>query len=541
VATALVVLAAAPGAFAHAVLLTTDPADGAVLKRSPAQVLLRFSESVETELGSVRVYDGGGDRVDSGQLSRPSASSVAVPIGRGLPRGTYTVAWRVISADTHPVHGAFVFSVGTGTENADAIAARVLEGEATPRSLDAGFTVVRFLSFALLLAVVGGTVALAVVLRRVDERLRARLSRLLALLAFVLVPVSLAGIVFEGAVASGFGLLDAARWSVISAVGRTRFGEAWLARAALAALLGLAVALVRRPAVAGPLSLLLAAGLAVTTTAAGHASIGGAFVFVVDLLHVLAASVWFGGLLFTGLALRGAGREERWPLAATVVPRLSLIALGSVGLLLVAGVVNGYLEVRAWRGLWDTTYGRLLLAKVGLVLPLLVLGAYNNRRSVPRLRAQVASALERTRFLRAIGTELVLVVAVVALTAVLVSEVPAKALVASGGPFAATTGIGPYELNVIVDPARAGPNALHLYLLSRSGQPAQVAEAKVSASLPGQGIGPLRLAAQPAGPGHYIVSGAPLAIPGQWRLGFTVRRGEFDEWIKTIDVPIRKD
>jgi copper transport protein len=153
-----------------------------------------------------------------------------------------------------------------------------------------------------------------------------------------------------------------------------------------------------------------------------------------------------------------------------------------VGVLLVAGVVNGYLEVRAWRGLWDTTYGRLLVAKVALVLPLLALGAYNNRRIVPPLRAHVASALERARFLRALGAELGLVVAVVAVTAVLVSEVPAKALVASGGPYAATTMIGPYELNVIVDPARAGPNAVHLYVLSHSGQPAQVAEAKVSAA-----------------------------------------------------------
>jgi copper transport protein len=447
----------------------------------------------------------------------------------------------VISADTHPVHGAFVFSVGAVAADADAVAARVLAGEATPRSLDVGFTFVRFLSFALLLAVIGGTVALAIVLRRVDERLRARLSRLLALFAFALMPVSLAGIVFEGALAGGFGLVDGARWSVASAVARTRFGEAWLARAVLAALLGLTVTLVRRPAVAGPVCLLLAGGLAVTTTAAGHASIGDGLLFAVDLLHVLAASVWTGGLLLTALALRYAGREARWPMAATVVPRLSLIALGTVGLLLVAGVVNGYLEVRAWRGLWETTYGWLLLAKVALVLPLLALGLYNNRRAVPRLRAQVTSALERTRFLRALGAELVLLVAVVAVTAVLVSEVPAKALVASGGPFAATTALGPYELNVIVDPARAGPNAVHLYVLSRSGQPAQVAEAKVSASLPAQGIGPLRLSAQAAGPGHYIVSGAPLAIPGQWRLGFTVRRGEFDEWIKTINVPIRKD
>jgi hypothetical protein len=83
--------------------------------------------------------------------------------------------------------------------------------------------------------------------------------------------------------------------------------------------------------------------------------------------------------------------------------------------------------VRVWRGLWETTYGRLLLAKLALVLPLLALGAYNNRFAVPRLKAGIASAVERTRFLRTAGAELAPMAAIVGVTAVLVAQPPARA------------------------------------------------------------------------------------------------------------------
>ena len=98
----------------------------------------------------------------------------------------------------------------------------------------------------------------------------------------------------------------------------------------------------------------------------------------------------------------------------------------SVAVLLVAGAINGYLQVRAWRGLWETEYGVLLLVKIGLVLPLLALGAYNNRFAVPRLRRQIASAAERRRFIRMAGAELVVMLAIVGVTAGLVNAPPAR-------------------------------------------------------------------------------------------------------------------
>ncbi|MGH9298882.1 MAG: copper resistance CopC family protein, partial [Acidimicrobiales bacterium] len=113
-------------ASAHAQLETTQPVEGAVLSSSPARVVMHFDQAVEIDLGSVRVIGPGDRRVDEGGTYHPNgqASSIAVNLPPRLSNGTYIVAWRVISADSHPVHGAFIFSLGTdaGAAKANALA-----------------------------------------------------------------------------------------------------------------------------------------------------------------------------------------------------------------------------------------------------------------------------------------------------------------------------------------------------------------------------------------------------------------------------------
>jgi copper transport protein len=351
-----------------------------------------------------------------------------------------------------------------------------------------------------------------------------------------LVALALLGIVLQGAAAGGFGLADAPDWDVVSSVLGTRFGEVWAAQAVLA----LAAAALLLGGRLARFALVPAGLLALTPAASGHASVSGAFALVTDVAHVAAAAVWVGGLATLVLALVWAG-ARRWELATTAVPRFSALAVGAVAVLMVSGATGGYLEVRALRGLWETTYGQLLLAKVALVLPLLALGLYNNRRAVPRLRAGLASAVERTRFLRTAGVELALMVAIVGVTAVLVSEPPARAEVAPRGPYAATAPLGDLELNLVVDPAAAGSNQIHLYLTDRTGRPTNVTEATVSATLASRGVGPLRFKAHRAGPGHFVVHGAQLALAGDWQLRIETRRGEFDSSEATVSVPIRKE
>jgi copper transport protein len=528
-------LVVAAPAGAHASLVETQPANGTVLETWPDHVQLRFNEPVDASLGALRVYGSDAKRVDSGRVSRPNVNTVALHLGdRPLARGTYTVAWRVVSADSHPIHGAFVFSVRSKSETTGVID-QVLKEDEVPREVSVGFTVTRFLSFALLLACIGGAVALFGVFRGIGSPVEPTLRRVLGVLALVLAVLSLLGIVFQGASAGGFGLGDAFSWDVFRAVIDTRFGEVWLVRAGLAAGLALIAFSGVRPVWLLP----FAAGLAWTPPASGHANTAGALAFAMDLLHVIAASVWAGGLTFVLLALILAG-VGRWPLAAAIVPRFSALAVGSVAVLLVGGLVNGYLEVRAWRGLWETNYGRLLLAKSAVVLVLLAIGAYNNRRAVPQLRRQASSPREQRRFLRFVGAELALFAVAIGVTAVLVGEPPAKAVVAPSGPVTRTTTVGPYELNLVVDPATTGANAIHLYLLNKNGQPAKVAGAQVEATLPDPGLGPLELPAHPAGPGHFAVHGAVLPLAGDWDLDVGVRRGEFDLSQVTLSIPIRK-
>jgi copper transport protein len=472
------------------------------------------------------VLDQSGRRVDDGRESRPAPNAVAVGLPPALPKGTYVIAWRVVSADTHPVHGAFTFSVGPAAGNANSIAAGALAGEATPPSVSIGFGVVRFLRFLLILLAGGAALQLAI------SRLGRRVEVAAAAAALGYVPVAILGLVYDGAVAGGFSVSGAAHWSVVHTVLDTRFGIVWMLQAALA--IALAAVVLLRLRILGAI---LGAVLVGATTAASHAAADGTFAVVVDGAHVVAASAWTGGLAATALALVFA-RGDRWRVAARIVPRFSVLATVAAGVLIVAGVTSAYLEVRAWRGLWETTYGQLVLVKAGLLLSLLALGLFNNRVSVPGLRIELAKV--RRRFVRAAALELVLIAAVVGVTAALVQEPPAKAQVLSSGPYSSTARLGPYELDTTVDPARTGANEIHLYVLNPSGQPANSAEAHIFASLPSAGLGPLRFQAAIGGPGHFILDGARLPIAGRWSFRIEVRFGSFDQYDTTLIVPITK-
>src|SRR2546430_12021137 len=104
-----VLVAAAPAASAHAVLLRTDPSPQTTVKKAPPAVRLVFSEPVEVSFGAVRVFDVDATRVDAGTIKRAQGNrEVIVPV-RPLKDGTYTVTWRVVAADGHPLHGGLTF------------------------------------------------------------------------------------------------------------------------------------------------------------------------------------------------------------------------------------------------------------------------------------------------------------------------------------------------------------------------------------------------------------------------------------------------
>lgn len=544
----------APAAFAHATLLETEPANDAVVEASPDRVVLRFDEGVESALGAIRVYDGDGEQVDAGEITRPSRESVAVAIDRELQRGTYTVTWRVISDDSDPIDGAFIFHVQAPGPQPEGVAAQVLED--TPFVVSAFYTGGRFLDYVLMLLCVGGVASLVLVLSVASPEVRRRVQRPLAVAALALVFVALAGIVFQAAAAGDLTLREAAAWNAVSEVMDTRFGRFSLARAVLA----LCVAVVlwqmarsgeRAERALGGVALVLCLAMIVTPVASGHASVSGPLSFAADYAHVAAAAAWTGGLAALGLGLWLA-RAGRWRLAERAVPRFSTMAVGAVVALLVAGTINGVIQVKlpgtwsipdAWRGLWESTYGLLLLAKIALVVPLLALGAYNNRYSVPRLRAGIASTLEQRRFLRAAGTELAIMVVIVGVTAFLVNAPPARTEVEMHGSVATDVDFdGRLMAHLSVEPGTAGRNDIHLAFETPEGDPAELDEVRIAATLASAGVGPLRYEAEPTGEdGAFAAMGAQLPIAGDWQLRIEAREGEFDVFTQTVSIPIDEE
>ena len=199
--------------------------------------------------------------------------------------------------------------------------------------------------------------------------------------------------------------------------------------------------------------------------------------------------------------------------------------------------------VRHLDALIETGYGRAVLAKFLLLVAILVpLGAYNRRRSVPRLN-RIASGGEppgRAGLLlrRALRAEVAVLVVVLGVTAALASYAPP--VTAQGGPVSTETQFGPIQLEMSVEPATVGANQLHIYLFdAKTGAPfAKVKELKATVALPEKGIS-LPLEPQLAGPGHYTVPGALLSSSGEWQIELTVRVSAFDEYSTKVGVEIR--
>jgi copper transport protein len=576
----LAVLLPAGPASAHALLEETVPARGAALEAAPGQVELRFSEPVEVAFGAVRVYGADGAEVqdDAAFHPRDEDRAVAVRLRGGLPDGGYTVTYRVVSADSHPISGGFVFGIGEGGAGSAATVGELLDGQSAGPATSVAFAAVRALQFGAIALAVGALAVLALVWlpalaalatpawAPASAAFAARWRRLLGLAAAAGLASALLALPLQAATAAGTTF-----WAAIGDAGdvlQTRFGTVW-GIGALAWLLVLGIAVVRRalvpaarPATVGATGVavpragrwlgalaLPLAWLVALPALGGHASVQEpvAALLPANVLHVIAASAWIGGIAVLVFALPAATRRlpppDRTRLLAGAVGRFSTLALVAVAVLLAGGILQSLLELSAVDDLVDTAYGRAITVKSALVAVLLALGAWNRRRTLPALAREARDGAPPgrpgTALRRALRAEVALGVAALAATGALAGYSPGAAQ--ATGPFSASADYGPARAELTVEPALAGPNEVHVYLFDRAdGTQWDETEAlTVRASLPAAGIAPIELDARKAGPGHYVIGGAPLAPAGDWRLEFVSRISEFDEQRATFEVPVR--
>lgn len=389
---ALLLGVAAP-ADAHAALIRTDPADGSVVQTAPQSVLLTFSEGVLLSTDSLRVLDPRGKDVAAGKPQHASGgkdtgSTATVPLRPGIGDGTYTVAWKAISQDSHPVAGAFTFSVGAPSKTSVDLSGVSAVGGGAAATL---YGIARYFAYGGFALLVGSSVFLSVCWPR--GALLRPMQRLAAGGWATLVAATIALLMLRGPYANGTGLGDAVDPDVMRSVLETRPGAALVSRLLLLAAAAVFLAVLfgsyakredpeERADLAWGLGIggtVVAIGIAATWAMAEHASVGiqKQIAMPVDILHLLSMAVWLGGLitLLTALFARStAGAVEPY-----AVRRFSLIALTAVTTLIGTGTYQAWRQMGSWGAFLDTHYGQLLFIKIWLVCALVGVAWFSRR------------------------------------------------------------------------------------------------------------------------------------------------------------------
>ncbi|MEV6395365.1 copper resistance protein CopC [Streptomyces sp. NPDC051907] len=433
-------LAGASPASAHAALTGSNPKDGAVVPTAPKEVTLTFSEQIAMGDDSIRVLEPSGKRADKAKirdLGQGGEVAYGVDLLRGLPKGTYTVAWQAVSADSHPVSGAFTFSIGAPSQTTVALP----KNEAGGGVVGFLYDIARYASYAGFVLLAGGAAFVLACWRR-GASVRS-LQRLVVQGWLTLTVGTLAMLLLRSPYTGSGKLGDAFDLSGLQAVLETKTGAALISRLLLLGAAALFVAVLfgafakqhaagaslgeeneeskestestetkavdadeqdaaqKRAAekaekekadkaekndLAFGLSLggtVVAAGIAATWALSEHASTGlqPGLAMPMDVLHLLAVAAWLGGLAALLTALYSAPWIER-----AAVRRFSTVAFASVVVLSATGLYQSWRQVGSWSALTGTSYGQLLLVKVALVA-VMVAVAWISRRWTARLGA----------------------------------------------------------------------------------------------------------------------------------------------------------
>ncbi|MEN9203022.1 MAG: copper resistance protein CopC [Thermostichus sp. DG_1_6_bins_120] len=486
-----------PG-FAHASLLSTFPADGAVLEDPPAQIELRFNEPVR--ITQLQLLSSSGQTVELGELTG-SAAALQASLPAGIPTGSYLVSWRAISADSHPVSGSFVFQVG----QADPQALRVLlaaHGQTDP--LRWPLLMVRwgiYLGSLFVVGVLGWWPLLQGRREQVAESWAFATAWLTLSLTVVAFCLHMAQLYPQFSGSDGLAVLT------------SPFGRGIALR-----LLGLGM-LIWACEGAGPWTSGLGSLLVIGSfLPIGHALTSDFPLGTMALLglHLAGSAFWLGGLW----GLHHLLKRELTSDSTARVERFSDVATWAVPGLILAGVGMGGIH-RGWQ--WDHPYGQYLWAKLILVLMIMGLGAHNKFHLLPAL--QTRSRAARVSLQRIVRLELLGLVLVLALTSFLVAQSPPTSH-GAGSPSepVCQAQLPDLPVHLKISPCRPGPNRVSVKI---EGIPAQ--ELTLSFSLPEQGIPPLRRRARAEGAGQFVVEDAPLALAGEWQIDLALLISDFEQ------------
>jgi copper transport protein len=542
---ALVASLALPGAaWAHAALLRTVPVASATVNAPPREVALTYDEAVEPRFAIVSVTDAAGRQETTGppRRSPTNPDTLLIPVKR-VAEGWYLVYWRAISVDGHPVRGAFTFAVGPNPGPAPQFPVpSTSESAATPR-----LVATRWVVFLSVMAAIGLLALRLGIARPLVRRVSGARLRAVSIAFFISSVAGLLAIPFYTLLATAnFALRPVTDvGALIPLLNVSAFGRGYLdlelcfALFVAAAAVALWVDKPGRPqrSIAELLATggaaLAAAAVLVVPGAAGHAAQTaprGLSVFL-DWAHLLAGSLWIGGLAGVLVLWRSLPAASRTAGLGVVVPRFSNVAFASVMVLIASGTGAAIVHMPTLASMWQTSYGQAMLVKIGLLLA--AMAAVNLLRTKQRLadaRPDVSSSAARL-LRRLVSGEVVLVAAAIFAAAVLSSLAPPSKALAEVGNASAHVGPGPivsvvkkngYELRFRVAPNKAAvPNAFAVQI-TRNGKPVRHASVLLTFAMLDMSMPNQEFHLSETSPGIYGDEKPALVMVGHWGLTFAV-------------------
>lgn len=519
------VFALHPGdALGHAALVRSDPAPNAFLQKAPTQITLTFTEPLDQRSSSIRVLDSRGGALASGKID---LSDNALTMTLKLPKlnpGIYNVVWSNVSRiDGHALRGSYPFtvlnpdgSVPTGTNTFGGVG-----GGNDPAPVGEQVAV-RALSL-LGLVIVAGAALVVMLWGKAGEPARPALERTVYVGAAVLGVATLLNLAAIKDVYSGVPLKDVVFQSTV--------GGYWLTRFGVVLLLGVGGTFIAEfPKRTGAIMLAFSGLYIWAYTQTSHAAAGSGSFWArsLDLVHGLTALLWVGAIIGVLVCARLLWRRGSY---GALMARFTVLASVLVYVLIATGIFSSFIEIDTPSKLVDTRYGVTLLVKIGLILPMLLLGFYNMRTGRKRL-ASLAPG-EPRRFIYTAGTEAFLGLAVLVAAAFLTQTTVSKSVATDTGgkPFDQTATMADLDVQLHIDPNKTGINTYQVKLFDKgTADPVDAERVRLTFRyLDDQNVGPSTLTLDKSSPGTYTGEGPFLTLEGQWRVEAEVRRANVDD------------
>ena len=527
----LIALAHASDAGAHASLVRTDPADGAVLPLPPAVLTLTFNEPVSPLV--VRLIGPDGKAIAVRDVVAENAT-VMIPAPPMPERGTHVLSWRVISADGHPVGGAVMFSIGAPSARPDAAADS--QADASVRTL---LWAIKLVLYVGLFVGVGGAFFQAWI---ADPDSRAARSSIVAMLAGLIAApasVGLQGLDALGLPVSGLGQRITWETGLDTSYGITAIV------AAIALFAGLFSCAAESRRIARGLSLTGLLGIGLALSLSGHAGtaeprlISRLAVFV----HAVCVGLWIGALLplLAGLRWSTAARQSS---KLKELARFSRVIPVPLALLVASGAWLAVVQLGPVDALWTTSYGQVLACKLAAVAALLGLAAANRYRLVPQLDREGGAAARPLAI--SLAFEFTIALAILGLVALWRFTPPPRALATNAAISLHVHGDKAMAQIDIErhDADRAQANVL---VLDGAFQPLAVKEVTLVLANPGAGIESFRRTATRAAENitpdtpatMWRIDDLRIPVAGRWNLRVELLISDFDKLMieDTVTLP----